>query len=74
MASLATKRLEKKKKTYFTLKQKVEVIKMFRKNSRMSQQSRAEQFECGRTQIASILKDKESLMSFVSLLMKKNKN
>ena len=63
MASLATKRLEKKKKTYLTLKQKVEVIKMFRKNSRMSQQSLAEQFGCGRTQIASILKDKESLMS-----------
>ena len=39
-----------------------EVIKMFEKH-KMNQRSLAEQFQCGRTQIAQIIKNKVSIMS-----------
>ena len=52
-----------KKRKYLPLKKKVEVIKTFEKNNGMTLRSLAQQFECGRTQIAHILKNKESIMA-----------
>ena len=52
-----------KKKRYLTLKQKVEVIKTFAKNSGICHRSLDEQFGCGRTQIGKILRDRVSIMS-----------
>ena len=51
-----------KKRNYLTLKRKVEVIKMFEMNHWMTHRSLAEYFDCGKTQIAQILKTKESIM------------
>ena len=48
----------KPKKNYLTLKKKVEVIKFSEKNRGMSIRELAQQFDCGKTQIASILKTK----------------
>ena len=57
--SLST--LKGKSKNTLTLKKKVEVIKAAEK-SRVGVRKLAEQFNCGRTQISSILKNKEALL------------
>ena len=51
------------KRHYLTLKEKVEVIKTAEKDRSMNQRTLAEKFECGKTQIAQILKKNESIMS-----------
>ena len=48
------------KRNYLTLKQKVEVIRTVEKNGGMSIR---ELLDCGKTQIAKILKSKESILS-----------
>ena len=53
----------KPKRNYLNLKKKVEVIKTAEKNQGMSIRELAEQFDCGRTQIAKIIKDKEFILS-----------
>ena len=53
----------KPKRNYLTLKKKVEVIKFSEKNRGMSIRELAQQFDCGKTQIASILKTKASILS-----------
>lgn len=53
----------KKKRNYLSLEKKVEVIKYVRKNPGISSRSLSEIFQCGKTQIAHILKEKESLLS-----------
>ena len=52
-----------KKKKYLELKKKVEVIKTLQKNPRISIRALGEMFQCGKSQIAHILKNKESLLS-----------
>lgn len=51
------------KRNYLPLKKKVEVIETMEKNRGLNQRSLAEMFGCGKTQIANILKKKESIMS-----------
>ena len=51
-----------KKRTYLTLKQKVKVIKYAEKNPSVKLRSLAQMFDCGRTQVSTILKDKDSLI------------
>ena len=53
----------KPKRNYLNLKKKVEVIKTAEKNQGMSIRELAEQFDCGRTQIAKMFKDKEFILS-----------
>ena len=53
----------KPKRNYLTLKKKVEVIKVSEKNRGMSLRELGQQFDCGKTQIAKILKTKESILS-----------
>ena len=53
----------KPKRNYLTLKKKVDVIKTAEKNRGMSIRELGEQFDCGKTQIAKILKSKESILS-----------
>ena len=53
----------KKKRNYLSLEKKVEVINYVRKNPGVSSRSLSEIFQCGKTQIAHILKEKESLLS-----------
>ena len=53
----------KPKRNYLNLKKKVEVIKTAEKNQGMSIRELAEQFDCGRTQITKMFKDKESILS-----------
>ena len=50
-------------KAHRNLKKKVKVIKTAEKNQGMSIRELAEQFDCGRTQIAKMFKDKESILS-----------
>ena len=57
--SLST--LKGKSKNTLTLKKKVEVIKVAAE-SRVGVRRLAEQFNCGRTQISLILKNKESIL------------
>lgn len=52
-----------KPRNYLTLKKKVEVIKVAEKNRGMSTRELGDQFDCGKTQIAKILKNKESILS-----------
>ena len=52
-------------RNYLTLKRKVEVIKQKEKDLSMTQRSLAELFDCGRTQIAHILKNKDSIMALM---------
>ena len=52
----------KQTKNYLTLKKKVGVIKEKNKHPSMTHRELAEMFGCGRTQIAQILKKKESIM------------
>ena len=52
----------KLKRNYLTLKKKVDVIKMAEKNRGMSIRE-LEHFDCGKTQIAKVLKSKESILS-----------
>ena len=49
-----------KKRNYLPLKKKMEVIIMFEVH-KMNQTALAEHFHCGRTQIANIIKNKESI-------------
>lgn len=53
----------KKKRNCLTLKRKIEVIKYAKKNPGINIRSLAEIFECGKTQISKIIKNKESLLS-----------
>ena len=53
----------KQKRNYLPLKVKVEVIKAHEKDRGLNHRSLAEIFQYGRTQIAHILKNKESIMS-----------
>ena len=49
--------------THCNLKQKVEVIKTVQKNPGMNSRTLGEMFDCGKTQIGKILKQKDSLLS-----------
>ena len=51
------------KRKYLSLEKKVEVIKHLRKNPGTSVRALGEIFGCGKTQIAHILKSKESILS-----------
>ena len=51
------------KRNYLSLEKKVEVIKHSLKNPRTSIRALGEKFSCGKTQIAYILKNKESILS-----------
>ncbi len=63
MASLP---VVKQKRNYLPLKKKVEVIKAIEKDHGLSHRALAERFECGRTQVAQIIKNKESIMAMFS--------
>ena len=52
-----------KKRNCLTLKEKVEVIKYAKKIPRASTRELGDKFQCGKTQIATILKNQESLLS-----------
>lgn len=52
-----------KNRNYLPLKKKVEVIKTCEKDPGMNTRTLAEMFQCGRTQIAHILKNKQSILS-----------
>ena len=52
-----------KKRNDLTLEKKVEVIKFYCKNTGIKQGALAEMFRCGRTQIAMILKHRESILT-----------
>ena len=56
----------KPKKQFLSLKKKVEVIRAAEENRGISIRELGERFNCGKTQIAKILKDKESLLSLYS--------
>ena len=58
--TMATKQTAR---NYLTLKRKVEFIKEKEKNPSMTHRSLAELFDCGRTQIVQILKNKDSIMA-----------
>lgn len=51
------------KRNCLSLKEKVEVIKTHEKNPGFNVRELAERFECGKTQIAKVLKSKESILS-----------
>ena len=51
-------------KNTLTLQKKYEVLEMAKKNPLMSVRKLAEHFACGKSQIASILKNKESILEF----------
>ena len=51
------------KRKYLTLEKKVQLIKAAQKNPGVNVRSLTEQFQCGKTQAAGILKKKESLLS-----------
>ena len=56
----------KPKKQFLSLKKKVEVIRAAEENRGISIRELGERFNCGKTQIAKIVKDKESLLSLHS--------
>ena len=56
----------KPKKIFLTLKKKVEVIQTAEENRGMGVRELGEKFNCSKTQIAKILKNKESLLSLYS--------
>lgn len=60
---MATSTSSSKKRNYLTLQKRVEVIKEFGKNPGMNHRVLAEMFNCGKTQIGQILKQKESILS-----------
>ena len=51
------------KRNCLTLQKKVEVIRTHEKNPRINVRELAERFECGKTQIAMIIKQKDSILS-----------
>ena len=53
----------KKKRKYLPLKKKVEVIRALEEDCGLSHRVLVEKFECGQTQVAQIVKNKESIMS-----------
>ena len=55
--------LPAKKNNYLTLEKKVELIKYTQKNPGVSVRALGEVFDCGKTQVGKILKNKESLLS-----------
>ena len=52
-----------KKRNYLSLKKKVEVINYSKKNPGVNIRSLADRFECGKTQVAQILKNQDTLLS-----------
>ena len=52
-----------KKRNYLTLDKKVELIKYTQINSRVSARALGEVFDCGKTQVGKILKNKDSLLT-----------
>ena len=52
-----------RKRNYLPLEKKVEVIRTMQRNPRMTIRNLGELFNCGKSQIAYILKNKESLLS-----------
>ena len=58
--------MSKPKKNYLTLKKKVDVIKISEENRGITIRELAERFNCGKTQIAKILKNKEPILSSYS--------
>ena len=54
---------KKQKRKYLTLEKKIEVIKYAQKHPGANCRTLAETFECGKTQIGKILKDKNSLLT-----------
>ena len=55
------------KRNYLTLKKKAEVIMASEKNRGMRKRELTQRFECSKTQIANILKSKESILSTVCI-------
>ena len=55
--------LSHKKRNYLTLNKKVELIKYAQKNPGVSVRTLGEMFDCGKTQVGKILKNKESLLT-----------
>ena len=53
---------DKKKRNELTLKMRYELVKEAEKNPRSNARSLAEKFECGKTQVYSILKEKASII------------
>ena len=70
MASVSVIAVGKKKKNCPTLRRKIEVINYVKKNPSTTLKNLAEIFQCGKTQIAQILKSKGSLLSRVHTAMK----
>ena len=52
-----------KKRKYLSLKQKVEVIKTMEKTPGMKTRELSRIFDCGKTQIGKIIKNKDSILS-----------
>ena len=55
--------LSHKKRNYLTLNKKVELIKYIQKNPGVNARAWGEMFDCGKTQVVKILKNKESLLT-----------
>lgn len=60
-----------KKRNYLTLEKKVEVIKTLEKNPGMKMRSLAKMFDCGKTQVAKVIKGKDSVLSMYEAGMSK---
>ncbi len=61
-----------KKRNYLKLEKKVEVIKAMERDRTLNHRTLASMFNCGRTQIAQILKNKDSVMSLYQSNQSKN--
>ncbi len=53
----------KQKKNFLPLKKKVEVIKAHENDRGLSHRALGEMFQCGRTQVAQIIKNKDSILA-----------
>ncbi len=53
----------KQKKNFLPLKKKVEVIKAHENDKGLSHRALGEMFQCGRTQVAQIIKNKDSILA-----------
>lgn len=60
---MATNMASKQIRNFLTLKRKVDVIREKERNPSMTHRTLAEMFDCGRTQVAQIIKKKDSIMA-----------
>ncbi len=59
----------KQKKNFLPLKKKVEVIKAHENDRGLSHRALGKMFQCGRTQVAQIIKNKDSILALFKAKM-----